>query len=149
MHFPDTSFLCALYRPQVNSPEADRFMNSLSGFLPVSSLILLEFRQSVRLQIHLHGNDRTRGFPRHEGEQTLRTLQTDLTASVIANVPVDWTDVHQWAERLSDKYTLTSGHRLADILHVATALHLGADEFLTFDANQKKLAEAECLHVPL
>jgi predicted nucleic acid-binding protein len=34
-----------------------------------------------------------------------------------------------------------------DILHVATALHLGATEFLTFDANQKELAEAEGLVV--
>ena len=34
-------------------------------------------------------------------------------------------------------------------LHVATALHLGAKEFLTFDGNQKKLAEAEGLVVPL
>jgi predicted nucleic acid-binding protein len=36
-----------------------------------------------------------------------------------------------------------------DILHVATAIELGAKEFLTFDANQKKLAEAEGLLVPV
>ena len=36
-----------------------------------------------------------------------------------------------------------------DILHVATAIELGAKEFLTFDGNQKKLAEAEGLVVPL
>ena len=46
-------------------------------------------------------------------------------------------------------HTLTSGHRLADILHVATALHLGVSEFLTFDGNQKKLAEAEGLAMPV
>jgi len=34
-------------------------------------------------------------------------------------------------------------------LHVATALHIGASEFLTFDANQKRLAESEGLVVPL
>jgi len=34
-----------------------------------------------------------------------------------------------------------------DVLHVATALHLGAREFLTFDANQRKLAAAEKLKV--
>jgi predicted nucleic acid-binding protein len=39
------------------------------------------------------------------------------------------------------------GHPLADILHVATALHLGVKEFLTFDANQKLLAEAEGMKV--
>jgi predicted nucleic acid-binding protein len=31
------------------------------------------------------------------------------------------------------------------VLHVATALHLGAREFLTFDASQRKLATAEKL----
>jgi predicted nucleic acid-binding protein len=38
---------------------------------------------------------------------------------------------------------------LTDILHVATSLHLGAEEFLTFDANQKRLARAEGLKVSL
>ena len=49
--FPDTSFLCAVYRTQVNSPQADVFMSQRSGPLPVSSLLLLEFRQSTRLQV--------------------------------------------------------------------------------------------------
>jgi hypothetical protein len=36
-----------------------------------------------------------------------------------------------------------------DILHVATAIELGAKGFLTFEGNQKKLAEAEGLLVPV
>ena len=47
--FPDTSFLCALYRTQIDSGRADQFMAGLLGALPVSTLLLLEFRQSVRL----------------------------------------------------------------------------------------------------
>lgn len=74
-------------------------------------------------------------------------LQTDISTHVLQMVVVDWADVHQRAEGLSARYTESGGHRLADILHVATALHLGADEFLTFDANQKKLAVAEGLKV--
>ena len=65
--FPDTSFLSALYRTQVNSPLADQFMAGLSGPLGVSSLLLLEFRQSVRLQIWLHLNDGSKGFGQTEG----------------------------------------------------------------------------------
>jgi predicted nucleic acid-binding protein len=42
---------------------------------------------------------------------------------------------------------MTGGHRSLDVLHVATALHLGAREFLTFDTNQRKLAAAEKLKV--
>jgi predicted nucleic acid-binding protein len=35
--------------------------------------------------------------------------------------------------------------RLKDPLHVATALHVGASEFLSFDVNQRKLAAVEGL----
>lgn len=148
-HFPDTSFLFALYRTQVNSPKADIFMARFEGPLRVSSLLLLEFRQSLRLQIRLHTHDRTKGFPQNEGLQMLRDLQIDLNAGILSTQPVDWPAVHQRAEALSGAHTLAGGHRLADILHVATALHLGVEEFLTFDANQKKLAEAEGLVVPV
>jgi predicted nucleic acid-binding protein len=147
--FPDTSFLCALYRTQVNSARVDQFMAGLSGTLGVSSLLLLEFRQSVRLQIRLHLNDRTKGFPQLEGQQLLNDLQTDLNAGILTTIPVDWSAVHHRAEALSGAHTLVAGHRLADIIHVATALHLGVTEFLTFDGNQKKLAEAEGLLVPV
>ena len=147
--FPDTSFLCALYRTQMNSTRADHFMAGLNGTLGVSSLLLLEFRQSVRLQIRLHLNDRTKGFSQTEGQQMLNDLQIDLNAGLLTTIPVDWAAVHQRAEALSSAHTLASGHRLADILHVATALHFGVTEFLTFDGNQKKLAEAEGLAVPV
>lgn len=147
--FPDTSFLCALYRTQVSSPRADEFMGGLSGALSVSSLLLLEFRQSVRLQIRLHLNDRSKGFSQTEGQQMLNDLQIDLNVGLLSTIPVDWSAVHQRAEALSSAHTMGAGHRLADILHVATALQLGAVEFLTFDVNQKKLAEAEGLVVPV
>ncbi len=77
----------------------------------------------------------------------LRHLQTDLATHVLQMVSVDWSDVHQRAEALSARFTESGGHRLVDIMHVATALHLGAEEFLTFDANQKRLAVAQGLKV--
>ena len=79
----------------------------------------------------------------------LRDLQSDLATGLLQVTAVDWADVHRIAEELSGKHTAAGGHGLNDILHVATALHLGAAEFLTFDANQKKLAEAEGMSVPV
>ena len=58
-------------------------------------------------------------------------------------------DVVVEAKRLSATHTLTGGHRGFDILHVATALTVKAQQLLTFDGNQKKLAEAEGLVVPV
>ncbi len=147
--YPDTSFLCAIYREQDNSGRADAFNDRLLGGLPVSSLLLLEFRQSIRFQARLFEKDRTKGFPKTEGAAMLRALQSDLAGGVLEMVAADWADVHRIAEELSGKYTESGGHRLADILHVATAVHLGTEQFLTFDANQKKLAEAEGMTIPL
>lgn len=147
--FPDTSFLCAIYRSQDNSPQADTYLATVNGPLPVSTLLLLEFRQSVRLQANLHARDRTRGYSMREGGAMLQHLQSDITAGVLEVVPVDWADVHRLSEVLSAKRTEAHGHRLVDILHVATALHLGRKEFLTFDPNQRQLAVAEGLVVPV
>jgi len=77
----------------------------------------------------------------------LDNLKSDLASSAITIMPAEWVAVHAIAERLSDQYTHKEGYRFADILHVATALHLGAKGFITFDVKQKKLARAEGLKV--
>jgi len=145
--FPDTSFLCAFYRTQVNSLQADAIMKRRSGPLPVSTFLLLEFRQSTRLQVKLRSADNTKGIGANEAAQMLRDLDADLRNDVVKPSPVDWALVHQLAEDLSARYTASNGHRLADIVHVATALYLGKTEFLTFDTNQRRLATVAGLTV--
>jgi len=43
-YFPDTSFVCSRYREQPFSPQANAWMDKHPDPLPVSSLLLLEFR---------------------------------------------------------------------------------------------------------
>jgi len=147
--FPDTSFLCALYRLQANSCQAAAFFATMPGPLEVSTLLIYEFRQAVRFQIRLHRHDLAKGYPRAEGIKMLADLKSDLISGQINVIPAPWPQIHLAAERLSELYTDACGHRSMDILHVATAIELGAKQFLTFDGNQKKLAEAEGLVVPL
>ncbi len=78
----------------------------------------------------------------------LADLKVDLVRGEVITIPAPWQQIHLAAERLSELYTDAGGHRSMDILHVATAIELGVKEFLTFDGNQKKLAEAEGLVVP-
>ncbi|MBL9181067.1 MAG: type II toxin-antitoxin system VapC family toxin [Verrucomicrobiaceae bacterium] len=148
MVFPDTSFLCGLYVQQSTSARAIALMSGQPTALEVSSLLLYEFRQSVQFQVFRHSRDRTQGYPQSVAQAALAAIQSDVRAGALHLAAVDWADVHQRAEHLCLQYTRSGGHRTVDILHVATALHLGAGEFLTFDANQKKLAEAEGLVVP-
>jgi predicted nucleic acid-binding protein len=147
--FPDTSFLCALYRQQDNSPRAAAYFEASPEALHVSGLLLYEFRQSLRFQVWLHAQDKAKGNPRADCERALADLQTDLDTGALVVVTADWPGVHRLAETVSARHTIAGGHRSMDVLHVATALHLGAKEFLTFDANQRKLAAAEKLKVKL
>ena len=147
MIFADTSLLYALYRPQDNSPDADRLVKKKVEPLHVSSLVLFEFRQSARFQAFRFSKDRTEGFSKQEAQRMLDTLQTNITAGRIVVSPVEWQDVHSIAEKLSARHTMTGGHRTLDVLHVATAIHLKAREFLTFDGNQAALANAVELKV--
>ena len=145
--FPDTSFLCALYVRQDHSPEAAAHFKALPEALHVSSLMLYEFRQSARFQVWLHTRDKNKGYPQAIADTALGKLQANLEAGAVVPITADWPDVHRLAETLSKRHTMTGGHRSLDVLHVATALHLGAREFLTSDTNQRKLAAAEKLKV--
>lgn len=147
--YPDTSFLCAMYRQQENSTRAAIHFAQMPEPLHVASPLLYEFRQATRWQAFLHSHNASKGFSRVTATAALGKLQTNISTGAVVILPVDWADVANIAERLSAQYTWTEGHRGFDVLHVATALHLGASELLTFDANQKKLAEAEGLKVPL
>ena len=60
--YPDTSFLCAIYRRQDNSPEAAAYFKTMPEALHVSSLLLFEFRQSLRFPVWLHAKNPLKGF---------------------------------------------------------------------------------------
>jgi predicted nucleic acid-binding protein len=149
MYYPDTSFLCALYVAQSNSNVAINFMEFQSTALISTSLLLYEFRQSVQFQIFRHHKNQTQGYPLEVGQAALAIMQSNIAMGVFIQKSLDWSEVHRTAENLAKKYTSTEGHRSFDILHVASAMYLGATHFLTFNMNQKKLAEAEGLIVPL
>jgi len=147
--YPDTSFLCALYRTQDNSSQALAYRVQMSAPLHVTRLLLWEFRQSVRFQAYRHSHNRQHGYPLHEAEKMISKLAEHIDAGSVRLVNCDFIDVLVTGERISKSRTFPGGHRSFDILHVATALELGAKEFLTFDGNQNTLATAEGLLVPL
>jgi predicted nucleic acid-binding protein len=149
MIYPDTSFLCAPYVPQSTSTRAIVYTGNLGDPLESTSLLFFEFRQSIQFQVYCHSKDRNRGYPLAVAQAATAALQSDVKVGFYRHAVVDWADVHQIRERLALQHSIKGGYRSFDILHLATALHLGAAEFLTFDRNQKKLAKAEGLVVPV
>ena len=147
--YPDTSFLCALYRQQDNSAQALTWRARMAEPLHVTRLLLWEFRQSARLQAFRHSRDRTAGYPLHEADRMIAKLSEHVDADMVKIMHIDAIDLLVTAERISKARTFAGGHRSFDLLHVATAVVLGAKEFLSFDANQNSLAAAEGMAVPL
>lgn len=140
--YPDTSFLCALFRSQDNSAQAIAFRASMGEPLHATSLLEFEFLQSVQLQVFLHTTDRTKGYGQAEAGRMVAKWKAGIATGDVKLVRYDVEAVHLYARSLSVQYTATGGHRTLDVLHVAAAVHLGAKRFLTFDVRQRKLAKA-------
>jgi len=146
--YPDTSFLCAVYRVQPNYIEAQAYRSTLTVPLPYTSLLEFEFLQATHLQVFLHAGDRTKGFSLQQANKIIGDWEFDCSTGLNQKFLYDAEAVNKYALSLSSLHTAHGGHRSLDVLHVATAVHLGAKVFLTFDARQKALAKIAGLKVP-
>ena len=147
--YPDTSFLCSVYRRQEYSARAHAHRRTMTEPLCYSQLLEFEFLQAIELQVFLFAQDRKRGYSRREAELMLVDWEQDLAAGHVQFVPCDTNEVIRYALKLSRSHTAGGGHRSLDLLHLATAVHLGAKEFLSFDDRQVKLARKLGLATPL
>lgn len=141
--YPDTSFLCAFYVKQSNSPAASAVAAGMREPIHVAAPLLYEFRQSLRFQAWRNSANPREGVTLADARAALLQLECDLQAGIAVMAQCELGKVFRLAEALSQKHTVNSGHRSFYVLHVATALHLQAAEFLTFNSNQRKLALAE------
>ena len=141
--FSDTSFLFSLYGNDAHSPRALAWVVQCGNSIALSTLTHYEFGNALRFA-------EFRGLLKPgAAAQYWALFEAAVSQGRLIVETCNLADVVDEAKRLSAIHTVSGGHRGFDILHVAAALKLGATEFLTFDANQKRLAESEGLHVPL
>ncbi len=145
--YPDTSFLFAFYVKQTNSAAAAAHAATMKEPLPGTALLAFEFRQALRFQVWRRTANPREGLAWVDAQSAMNQFESDLANGVAELVACSLLDIFRRADELSKHHTIAGGHRSFDVLHVATALHLGAREFLTFDANQRKLATAEKMKV--
>ena len=141
--YADTSFLFSLYGNDVHTPRAVAWMKKQRNPLTITLFNEYELGNALRF------SEFCKAIPAGESALFLAQFEADRAGGRLVTKICNLADIMEEAKRLSATHTLKGGHRGFDILHVAGALILGAKEFLTFDANQKKLAGAEGLHMPL
>ncbi len=139
----DTSFLFSLYGNDVHTPRAVAWIKSQRSALTITTLGEYELGNALRY------SEFRKGIAAGEAALFWAQFEADRASGRLQVHVCNLADVVDEAKRLSATHTLTGGHRGFDILHVATALAVKAQQLLTFDGNQKKLAEAEGLVVPV
>ncbi len=141
--FAETSFLFAFYFPRSASEQAVAKTQSLPDPARISSMVRYEFQQAVWFEVWRRANGHLHGLTQVNAQTGLAAFELDLEQGLREIARPDWESVILRAERLMLDHTPRHGGRAVDILHVATASELAATEFLTFDANQRRIAVAE------
>lgn len=138
----DTSFLFALYGNDFHSAIAAEWIADTTNPIQLSVFNDFELRNALRFSEFCK-----------RVQPGIAASQVSLFRNAIDDGRLvlwksDLEEILAEANRLSRIHTLSKGHRAFDILHVAAANIFGDSHFLTFDKNQKRLAENEGLTVP-
>lgn len=140
--YADTGFVCSLYAPDAHTDRALDLMEKQREPICFSWLNQVEFRNALRLRVFRKEISIT------ERDRSLNLLLADLSAGVFSHVEIPHSSVLIEAERLSARHSEKLGTRSLDILHVAMAVSVGCQRFLSFDRRQVKLAKATGLTAP-
>jgi len=140
--YADSSFIIALYLQQQSSAGAIAFLQRHGEPLPFTPWHRLEVRNAIRLAVFY----KLIAVP--QSKIQLKQMDLDLQdETLLVHTPVDWVAVLSEAEKLGAAHAEDLGCRSGDLFHIAAAVELGFDLFLTFDERQRKAAKAAGLSV--
>ena len=138
----DTSYLFSIYNNNEHSSKAFRLLRRLAT--PITISVLNEYELGCALRLSEFAGEIRKG----SAENYLAQFEADVQDGRLELRKIDLDAVFAKATALSNNYVMAMGSRSYDMLHVASALVLGATTFVTFDRVQQKLALAEGLKSP-
>jgi predicted nucleic acid-binding protein len=145
MIYPDTTFWIALRVPHdVHHTAAKRFYGAHED----ESLLWSPWhRVEVLNTIRQLARGDNPVLDRAEARHLTQRLETDVRLGYFQHIEADWRDVLRCAHEISADQAFDVACRSADLLHVAYAMELGAELFVSLDQDQVALAEAAGLAV--
>lgn len=141
MIYCDTSFLLPLYLPGDNwHAKAVRYHERHLESSPFcfNPWQRWEFRHNLRLSLR-----ETTAIDR-----VLRRVQEDSDSGKLRHHPFTWPDIFNRADQLSSEHSEQIQKGTVDYWHVAFALSISAEKFMSFDLEQIKLARVAGLDAP-
>ena len=141
MVYVDTSVIVKLYIKEELSREASNWIKNNNEAVPLTRFHELEFTNAVQLK-------RFRSEATEDEAIVITTrLKEHENKGVFYHPQLDWSEIFNYAIDLSEKHTALTGARSLDILHIAAALSIKADKFLTADGRQSEVAKLAGLKI--
>jgi len=141
VHYVDTSVIVKLYIKEDLSFEVSNWIRAHKEPIPLTAFHELEFKNALYLK----------GFRSEITEDQIRTVllkfENHYRRGVYYRPYLDWPETLTGAISLASDHTTKTGARSLDILHVASALAMKADIFLTLDERQATLAASAGLRI--
>lgn len=139
--YADTGFLVSLYKAETTSANAAATMNQLQAPVWLSPLCELELHNAFQLSVF-------RGEINAEDAARKKQLfADDLANGIFLAQPIPGSALYSKAIELAERHSATLGTRSLDLMHIAAALILKAELFLSFDERQRKAAKKEGLRL--
>jgi predicted nucleic acid-binding protein len=130
----DTGVIVKLYIKEAFSQDVSNWIRANNEAIPLTLFHDLEFNNAIqfkRFRSEITSEEANSiASKREEHEKKGRYYRPSM----------NWTDMFQCAIDLSQKHTRAIGSRSLDIIHIASALTMKADRFLTLDEKQMQLA---------
>jgi len=130
----DSSAVIKLYYLEEETEPLAEFVRDHNAPIPFSHLHGLEIRNSLRLKVF------RKEATARKLKESLDLIDEDLGNGMLVRPDLNWFEVFRQAEALSRSHAPSLGCRSLDLLHVASASLLEAEDFVTFDVKQAELA---------
>ena len=137
----DSAIVVKLYVREATSPDAIRLVAGYTAPYALSFWQTLEVKNAIRLKAF------RREITPIEMSQSLAAFDEDIASGRWLRPNYRVEEVEAKTEELSNRHSATLGCQTLDVIHVAVALLIEAEAFVTFDQRQAALARAEGLVV--
>ncbi len=134
MIYLDTSAIVKLYVKEVLSREISNWIKKNNEAIPLTGVHDLEFNNALRLK-QFRGE-----IIEEEFRRVISKFNSHQRLGVFYRPQLNWKEILKFAVQLSNNHTADIGSRSLDILHVASALAINSEKFLTFHESQSNLA---------
>jgi predicted nucleic acid-binding protein len=131
----DTSALVKMYFIEEESASLHKWLARSDEVILVNRFSCLEFVNALNFKA---GN---KEFSSGIHKKILTHFESDLRNGKLVYKDLDWNLVFSKAEKISNQHTKTFFVRALDIMHIAIALILEVDCFVSYDLRQIRLAK--------